>query len=151
MAELTIIFDNWSHHELKEYLASLNGVLEVIIKNDEFLEIYIKYDPILIDAKILKMEIVFFLNIIVPSLISFDKHLKENTTDYKIIREDICCEWCFMGAIEDLFEIDGISSAYSNFNPDEYTIEEPIVINVKYNPQIISAAEMKIIESKLNI
>ena len=48
MSELTIIIDNWGHKELKEYLMSLNGILDVIIKNEEQLEIHIKYNPNLI-------------------------------------------------------------------------------------------------------
>lgn len=32
MSELTIAIDSWGHKELKEYLMSLNGILDVKIK-----------------------------------------------------------------------------------------------------------------------
>ena len=51
MAELTIILDNWGHKELKEYLMSLNGILDVKLKNEESLEIYIKYNTNLTNLK----------------------------------------------------------------------------------------------------
>ncbi len=54
MSELTIIIDNWGHKELKEYLISLKGILDVEIKNDEHLDIYLKYDSSLITPKIIK-------------------------------------------------------------------------------------------------
>ncbi len=74
MSELTIVIDNWGHKELKEYLMSLKGVLDVEVKNDEQLEIYLKYDSSLITPKIVKMEITLFLNIVkIPSILSFDK------------------------------------------------------------------------------
>ena len=34
MSELTIVIDNWGHKELKKYLMSLKGILDVEIKND---------------------------------------------------------------------------------------------------------------------
>jgi len=34
--------ENWGHKELEPYLKFLNGINDVIIKNEEQLEIYIK-------------------------------------------------------------------------------------------------------------
>ena len=155
MSELTIIIDNWGHEELKEYLMSLKGILDVEIKNveheiksDEQLDIYLKYDSSLITPKIIKMEITLFLNITkIPSILSFDK--------YTIIRDDICCEYCYKGAIEDLFEIEGIETVKGNFNEDylfkKYEEREKITINIEYNPNLLKAEDMKQIELKLNI
>ncbi len=152
MSELTIVIDNWGHKELKEYLMSLKGVLDVEVKNDEQLEIYLKYDSSLITPKIVKMEITLFLNIVkIPSILSFDKYPKFETCNYTIIRDDLCCEYCYKGAIEDLFEIKGIEMAKGNFNEDYYKEREKIIINIKYDPNLISIDEMKQIELKLNI
>ena len=83
MSELTIVIDNWGHKELKEYLMSLKGILDVEIKNDEQLDIYLKYDSSLITSKIIKMEITLFLNITkIPSLLSFNKYPKFETSNY---------------------------------------------------------------------
>ena len=56
---------------------SLKGILDVEIKNDEQLDIYLKYDSSLITSKIIKIEITLFLNITkIPSLLSFNKYPK---------------------------------------------------------------------------
>ena len=157
MSELTIIIDNWGHKELKEYLMSLNGILDVIIKNEEQLEIHIKYNSNLITPKIIRLEILLFLDILkIPSILAFDKHPTIETSEYKIIRNDICCEYCFKGAIDDLFEIDGIEKVESNFNEENYYQKnyderDNVIISIKYNSDLISIDDMMQIELKLNI
>lgn len=157
MAELTIIINHWGHKELKDYLMSLKGIKKIIIKNEEQLEIYIKYDPNLISMKIIKIEILLFLNILkVPSILSFDKHSTGKSLNYEIIKKDICCEYCFMGAIEDLFEIDGVEKVESNFKEGTYYQKDydelvNVIISIKYNPNLISIEKMKQIESDLNL
>ncbi len=152
MSELTIIIDNWGHKELKEYLISLKGILDVEIKNDEQLDIYLKYDSSLITPKIIKMEIMLFLNITkIPSMLSFDKYPKFKTSNYIIIRDDLCCEYCYKGAIEDLFEVEGIETAKGNLNEDYFEECEKITINIEYDPNLLKAEDMKQIELKLNI
>ena len=163
MSKITIIIDNWGHEELKEYLMSLKGILDVEIKNveheiksDEQLDIYLKYDSSLITPKMIKMEITLFFNITkIPSILSFDKYPKFKTSNYTIIRDDLCCEYCYKGAIEDLFEIEGIETVKGNFNEDylfkKYEEREKITINIEYNPNLLKAEDMKQIELKLNI
>ena len=153
MSELTIIIDHWGHKELKEYLMSLNGILDVIIKNGEQLEIYVKYNSNLITLKIIKLEILLFLNILkTPSILAFDKHSTMEMSEYKIIRKGICCEYCLKGAIEDLFEIDGIEKIESNFNKEKiYDERDNVIISLKYNSDLISMDDMRQIELKLNI
>ena len=131
---------------------SLNGILDVIITKQEQLEIYIKYDPDLITTKIIKNEILLFLDILkTPSILAFDKHSTMKTSEYTITRNDICCEFCLKGAIEDLFEIDGIEKVESNFDKENYNEQDNVVINIKYNSDLISRDDMKQMESKLNI
>lgn len=144
------------HKELRQYLMSLNGILDVKIENDEQLVVYLKYDSNLITPKIIKMEILLFLDIQkFPAILSFDKCPQFKTSNYTIIRDDVCCEYCFKGAIDDLFEIEGIEKVESNFNDDylikNYNKHNKITINIKYNPKLISKKEMKRIELKLNI
>ena len=153
MSELIIIIDHWGHKELKEYLMSLNGILDVIIKNGEQLEIYVKYNSNLITSKIIKLEILLFLNILkTPSILAFEKHSTMEMAEYKIIRNGICCEYCLKGAIEDLFEIDGIEKVESNFNKEKnYDERDNVIISIKYNSGLISMDDMRQIELKLNI
>ena len=148
MSELNIIIDNFGHKELKEYLMSLNGIFDVKITNDEYLDIYLKYDSSLITLNIIKMEIFNFLDIMKnPSMIAFNKYSKCKKLNYIIIRDKICCEYCFKGAIDDLFNIEGIEEVNSNYLEKK----ENIIIDIKYNPNIISEEEIRKKELKLNI
>lgn len=157
MAELTIIIDSDGHKELKEYLMTLKGILEVIIKNEKELEIYIKYDPNLISWKVIRMEIILFLDISkIPSILAFDKHPTIQTSNYKITRNNLCCEYCFKGAIDDLFEIEGIEKVESNFNEENYYQKpyderDDIIISIEYNPNLIDTSKMEQIEQNLLI
>ena len=91
----------------------------------------------------------------IPSLLSFNKYPEFKTLNYTIVRDDLCCEYCFKGAIDDLFEIEGIEQVESNFNEDylsqNYEDREKIKINIKYNPNLIDSDTMKQIELNLNI
>lgn len=150
MSELTIVIDYWSHKELKDYLMNLSGILEIIIKNEEQLKIYIKYNPDLINSIMIKNEILLFLNIKVPSLISFDKHTNTRTNNYRIVRNNICCEYCLKAAIADLFEINGIEKVESIFNNID-DVQKEVIIYIKYDSNLLSIDDMKQIELKLDI
>lgn len=156
MKELTLLIDSFGHKELNEYLLSLKGILDVTIRNEKQLEINIEYDSNIITPRIIKMEVLLFLDIRkIPSLFSFDKHTKEKTIAYMIKRDDLCCEYCFKGAIDDLFEIEGIEKVESNFYENyflkKYDEREKIKITIEYNPNLLTSDQMKQIEEKLNI
>lgn len=148
MQELTFEIDAWSHDELKGYLSSLKGVIEVFITNEVFLKISIKYLPDLITAKILKMEILLFLNILkMPSIIAFNKHCKENLSEYEIAIKDLCCEYCLKSMIEDLFLMTGIESVSTEFVSDD---ERCVKIKILYNKSILKESDLSQLEIKLN-
>lgn len=157
MSRLTLIIESCGHKGLESYLKSLNGINDVKIKNEDKLEIYIEYDSNMIKWEIIKMEIFLFLNILkVPSLISFNKYSEVDLYEYKIIRNDICCEYCFRGAIDDLFEIEGIEKVESNFEEEDYYKQDydsrdNVIINVFFNPNILSTEDMKQIDLKLSL
>ena len=154
MKELTIIIDdNWANKEFKNYLISLNGILDANIKDTGNLKIDIKYNPNIISEKVIKMEILLFLNLLnIPSILSFDKHSKEKTISYKITPPSVCCEYCFKGWIEDLFEIPGIEKVEHNFNEFYYQKEQnKLIITINYNPNLISNSKLKQIESDLEL
>lgn len=154
MDELTIVIDSWGHKELKDYLMSLNGILDVKIQKEEQLDVYLKYNSDLISPKIIKMEILLFLNLTkTPCMLAFDKYPKFKTSHYIITKDSFCCEYCFKGAIEELFEMDGIEKVQSNFDED-YLLnksEEKITIKIEYNPELINKEQMKQIELNLHI
>lgn len=154
MSELTLVFDDWGHKELKDYLLSLKGINNVLISDDDYrLIINLKYDSKTINYQVIIMEILLFLNHInMPTLIAFDKHPKNPTSNYKIVRHDTCCEFCFRGAIQDLYNIDGIEAVSSNINKYYDTInDKDIIISINYNPNIISLEKIKEIDANLII
>lgn len=154
MSELTLVYDDWVHKELKGYLLSLNGIKEVSTQDDDYrLIINLKYDSSIINYKTIKMEIALFLERIkFPTLIAFDKHSQNPTLDYKIIREDTCCEFCYRGAIEELYEIDGIEYVNGNVNKYYDAINDgEVIISIKYNPNILSLEKMKGIDKSIEL
>lgn len=147
MNELTITFDNaWVSEPIKEYLSSLKGVLQVDIKSDKE-EIYIKYDLNLTSIKILKLEMLTFMNVDIPSIIAFNKHSKTDTTKTTITIKDLCCEYCLKGMIEELLDMDGIESTYSDFN---FNNKDNITINITYDNKLITKEQINNIETKFN-
>lgn len=151
MKILTIIIDNWLHQELTDYLLSLNGVLKVqIYEENDFEIITITYDSNFISAIMLKLEIFAFCDLDrIPSLISFDKHSSNKLKKYEMIIKDLCCEYCLKGMIDDLFMIDGIESADSNFEVN-YHERENVMISLSYDDRLISEDEIKKIELAFN-
>ena len=151
MSELTIGIE-WTHKELKEYLLSLNGISYVEIRdNEEQIDVYLKYNSTLITPKIIKIEILLFMDSLkTPSILYFDKHSKTKTLTYTIVRDKFCCEYCFKGAVQYLLEIEGIEKVESNFN-EAYDKSEKIIINIQYDPNLITSEKMKQIELELDI
>ena len=136
-----------SNNELKNYLSLVQGVNEVNIKEDDNLIIDISYDSNLINPYMLKSEILLFLNMFNKTsiLVSFDKHLT-NTKKYQIIIKNLCCEYCLLNMIEELFEIEGIGSSISNFTDDKKDIK----IYIEYDENIIDNENLKELELKFN-
>ena len=105
-----------------------------------------KYNHNLISSENIKKEVSAFLKL--PSMIAFDKHTTDKTSEYLIIRNSICCEFCFKNIIDQLFVIEGIEKDESNFNEINYYQENPneqeqVFINIKYNQNVINIEEMK--------
>lgn len=148
MDKLTIRFEhsNYLNDDLNNYLMILRGVTysKVDTNNNEM---YVEYDSEIIPLKLLKMEILLYLDIMnIPSVISFDKHIK-NTKEDIIIIKDLCCEYCLKGMIEDLLEIEGIESAYTYF---DYNDEIDVKIFITYDDKVIDKNKIKEIENKFN-
>ena len=146
MKELTITFDNvWLDKELKEYLLSQNGIHNVEFENET---INIKYSPKVITIKIIKLEILAFMDILkMPSIISFNKYSKNMLTKTTIIVKDLCCEYCLKGMIEELLLINGIEKVNTNF---DYSNKKDVVINIEYDNQLKTKEDIEMLETKFN-
>jgi copper chaperone CopZ len=147
MKKVTIELDTWGHKELKEYLLTVNGISEVDIDDENNIKVSITYDSKITSLKIIRMELdLFFNKSSEPTMLAFDKH-REYNKDYTLIIKDVCCEYCFKGMIEELYEIDGIGSATSNYDFNQY---KDIPIFITYNENIISLDNIKKIENRFN-
>ena len=149
MQKLTLKLDcsDFYWKDLIIYLPSLKGVILVKIdKNNS--NIYVEYDSNVISLKVLKYEILYCLNLLkTPSIIGFDKHSRCMISKEEIAIKDLCCEYCLKGMIEDLLEIKGITSAYTDF---DYINKKDVNIYITYDTNLLSLQQIKKIEISLN-
>ena len=149
MEKLTLKIDgsNFFNDDLKNYLNSLNGVIDSKIdgKNDE---IYVEYDSSIISLKLLIIEISLYLDTTKRTFIfSFDKHRNSKNKKDTIVIKDLCCEYCLMSMIEDILEIDGIESAFTGF---DYHKKNNVNIFITYNDKLIKNNQLNEIKKKFN-
>ena len=144
---LKIEYSDFLNKDLVDYLLSLQGVSNANVNVDNN-EISVEYDSSIISLKVLKMEILLYLDIVkIPSIISFDKHSKNNIKKDTIVVRDLCCEYCLKNMIEDLLEIDGIESAYSDF---DYVNKYNVNIFITYSNELIDNDDLKELIEKFN-
>lgn len=142
MNTISLKLNTWVYDELIDYLKSINGIENVEISND----ITIYYDNI--SLKVIVKEIYLFLNILnIPSILCFDKHLDNNLKEYKIVIKNLCCEHCLMSDIEYLLYINGINSAYSNYDFDD---KDEVEIYITYDSSIISKEKLDKLSEEFN-
>lgn len=144
---LKLEYANFLEEDFIEYLTSLKGINLVKINRNNF-DIYIEYDNTVIPLKALKYEILYYLNLLkVPSIIGFDKHSICAVSKKRIIIKDLCCEYCLKGMIEDLLEIEGITSAYTDF---DYINQYNVNIFITYDKDLVTNEKLEEIERKFN-
>lgn len=148
MQEVTFKFDNVIiSNDFSDYFLSLKGIKDINYKNDDYLEITIQYTND-ISLKQIKLELELYFNILkIPEMLFFDKHIKKDLKKEKIVIKDMCCEYCIKGTIEDLFDTNGIVSAYTNYDPLVDSCYD-ITFYITYDDTITSIEEIK---KKLNI
>ena len=141
MKEVTFKFDNvMSSNDFSDYFLSLKGIKDINYKNDDYLEITIQYtDDISLER--IKLELELYFNVLkIPEMLSFDKHIKKDLKKEQIVIKDMCCEYCIKGTIEDLFDTNGIASAYTNYDQIEFFCD--IIFYITYDDTIISIEEI---------
>lgn len=148
MQEVTFKFDNVIiSNDFSDYFLSLKGIKDINYKNDDYLEITIQYTND-ISLKQIKLELELYFNILkIPKMLFFDKHIKKDLKKEQIVIKDMCCEYCIKGTIEDLFDTNGIVSAYTNYDPLVDSCYD-ITFYITYDDTITSIEEIK---KKLNI
>ncbi len=61
--------------------------------------------------------------------------------------KDLCCEYCLNGMVEELLEIDGIESAYTDF---DYNNKFNVNIFITYNDEIIGKEKINELKEQFN-
>ena len=124
MKKLTILLESIDIYteknrvEFKDYLLLLNGVVEVdnlYDTNNSVLTSTITYDNNIMKEGMLLLEIKTWLKKFrYPLIISFDKHFDGKVNKKEFIK-NVCCEFCFKIAVEDLLLIDEIVKVDTNY------------------------------------
>ncbi len=134
---MEIKLDGKINPELKDFLLSQVGITSVEINYDEYyiklnIEFNEKTNPYIIMKYIELFEKYKYSN-----LIEFNKEYEGETKILKYTVDDMCCEYCYMGLVMDLFENDRIKSVKSNFNykMPAFNIEFIIEYDEKYNEE----------------
>lgn len=132
---MKLVLDDILEEELKTYLLTQKGITNVELKDKNLIsEINIKYDEI-ITPKIIMEHIYLFQKNQMPIMLEFDKKTHKNTKKLRYIVDDMCCEYCYKGLVQDLFENEFIVSVKSNFsfNKPAFNIELLIEYDAKYD------------------
>ena len=154
---LKIEYTDFLNNDLENYLKEedleqlqekdLNGVKIIKINNDKN-EIYVEYDSNIISLRLLKREILLYLDLVkIPSIVAFNKNFKNGIRKDCILIKDLCCEYCLNGMIEELLEIDGIESAYTDF---DYNNKFNVNIFITYNDEIIGKEKINELKEQFN-
>ena len=144
---LKIDYSDFLNKDFINYLSTIDGIKLVKIDNLND-EIYIEYDSSVISLKLLKMEILLYLDIVkIPSIIAFNKHDAGNLNKYTMVIKNLCCEYCLKGMIEELLETDGISSAYTDF---DYIDKNNVNIFITYDTKILKLDELNKLNNQFN-
>ena len=134
---MKLILDDVLDSELKDYLLSQDGIIDVQITNkDDIGEINITFDNRITPLLIMKY-IELFQNNDCNTIMSFDKGTVCELKQMNYLIDDLCCEFCYKGLIYELFKNKYIKSVKSNFdfNRPAFNIELLIEYDSNYNEE----------------
>ncbi len=152
MEKIKIKFDYVSYYDFEEefllYLSKSYGIISADVdkKTDD---IILEYDSSKISLELLTKEILIYLGLDkIPSVIAFDKcvsnsHIRKDI----IVIKDICCEYCLKDMIKELLVVDGIESAYTDF---DYVNKYNVNIFITYDDTIINEEKLIDLKNKFN-
>ena len=134
---MKLVIDDWIDLELKDYLLSQDGIESVDIISKYYVnEINIEYNEKITPSIVMKY-IELFQNDKYPILVSFDKNENEDYKTLKYTVKDMCCEYCYMGLVYDLFDNKYIKSVKSDFDfaSPAFDVEFTIEYDKNYNEE----------------
>ena len=145
---MEIKLDGTINPELKDFLLNQEGIINVEINYDDyFIKLNIKFNE-KTNPNIVMKYIELFEKHKYSNLVEFNKEYDGKIKTLKYIIDDMCCEYCYMALVMDLFKNDKIKSVKSNFdfNKPVFNIEFLIEYNENYSEQEL----IKYIKEKYN-
>jgi copper chaperone CopZ len=145
---MEIKLDGTINPELKDFLLSQEGITNVEINYDDyFIKLNVKFNE-KTNSNIVMKYIELFEKYKYSNLVEFNKEYEGKIKTLKYIIDDMCCEYCYMGLVMDLFENDRIKSVKSNFDfkMPAFNIEFTIEYDEKYKEEDL----IKYIKAKYN-
>ena len=145
---MEIKLDGIINTEIKDFLLSQEGITNVEIDYDDyFIKLDIKFNE-KTNPNIVMKYIELFEKYEYSNLVEFNKEYQGKTKTLKYIVDDMCCEYCYMGLVMDLFENDKIKSVKSNFdfNKPAFNVEFTIEYDEGYKKEEL----IKYIKEKYN-
>ena len=134
--------------ELSDFLLSQEGIINVEINYDDyFIKLNIKFNK-KTNPNIVMKYIELFEEFKYSNLVEFNKEYENKTKILKYIIDDMCCEYCYMGLVMDLFENDKIKSVKSNFDFNKPAFDVEFLI--EYNEDINEQEVIEYIKEKSN-
>ena len=144
MNKITIELDTILDKGLLEYLKTIEDIENCDINEGKLDIVYQGKLPLIIIIK----EACLYLDILkIPSILSFDKHLTNKLEEYQIVINDLCCEYCLKMDIGELLYVNGINSAYSDYDFDD---KDNVTIYITYDKNVISENELDNFNKKFN-
>jgi len=145
---MKIKLDGIVNPELKDFLLSQEGITNVEINYDDyFIQLDIKFNE-KTNPYIVMKYIELFEKYKYSYLVEFNKEYDGKIKTLKYIIDDMCCEYCYMGLVMDLFENDKIKSVKSNFDFKKPTFNIEFII--EYDEGYEEEDLIKYIKEKYN-
>ena len=128
---LRIVINDFIGDELEDYLSIQEGILSAKKSFEgEELGLNIEYDNN-ITPEMIYSFISIFKKYTYPHLWKFNKGLQGKLKTYTYYVEDMCCENCYMGFIENLFKNENINSVTSDFDDSKRIVDANFTIEYK--------------------
>lgn len=145
---MEIKLDSTVNPELKDFLLSQEGIINVEINYDNyFIKLNIKLNE-KTNPSIVMKYIELFEKYKYSNLVEFNKEDNKKSKILKYIIDDMCCEFCYKDLVMELFKNDKIKSVKSNFDLNKPTVNIEFII--EYYDNYSEEELIKYIKEKYN-
>lgn len=144
---MKIIYNDWLKEGLDEFLSEQPGVKKANINKNEGLDIVeVSLDDDMNNTIVAKFIDLFQENKW-SNMFAFDKDASGEVKTFNYHADDVCCEYCHMHLVRELFDNENIVAVESNFDLNE----RPVNIDycIKYKDPLTEKDLLTYIEKNL--